>query len=194
MIFPVVLLNLSCGSNEDSESLSIPGTPNVIIPLQVGNAWEYRRTSYDTLGSVAALDTLAERIARDTLLSGERWYIWETNFGLSMGTTRSDGYWTLVEGSPALMFRYPATVNDTYLAAEAGPMIRILAVDTLLAVPYGTIPCIGYEQLSVRDGVRARIDYYAANTGLVRTDEFIHTPAGNDSLVRRSELIGLHLH
>lgn len=162
--------------------------------MQVGNFWRYQRTSYDTQGSILAPDTLTEHIARDTLIQGERWYIWETTYGLSMGTIRSDGYWVLVGGQPSLVLRYPVSVNEEYMAAEDGPTIHILAVDTLIAVPYGAFPCIAYEQLSVPAGVRARIDYYAPNTGLVRTDEFVRTPSGADSLARRSDLIGLHLY
>ncbi len=195
VILPVVLLlNLSCGNNEDDLSVSTPGAPNVILPLQVGNSWEYRRTSYDGQGTIVAVDTVTERVARDSIVSGERWYIWQTTYGLSMGTNRSDGYWVLVAGQAALTFGYPASVNETYMVTEAGPTMHILAVDTLIAVPYGTTPCIAYEQLTFPDSVRARIDFYAANTGLIRTDEFVHTLSGEDSLSRRSDLIGLHLY
>lgn len=190
----VLLLNLTCGNNEDDLGVSTPGVPSVILPMQVGNSWQYQRTSYDTQGSVLALDTVTERIARDTLIQGERWYIWETSYGLSMGTIRSDGYWVLAGNQASLTFRYPVSAHDTYMVTEAGPTIRILAVDTLIAVPCGTFPCIAYEQLSVPTGVRTRIDYCAANTGLVRTDEFVHTPSGVDSLARRSDLIGFYLH
>lgn len=195
VLLPVVLLmNLSCGNSDDEQSVSTPGTPNVILPMQVGNSWTYQRMSYDTQGAIVALDTMTERIARDTLIYGERWYIWETVSGLSIGTLRSDGYWELVGYEPALWLRYPASLNDTYTITETGPTIHVLALDTLIAAPYGTIHCIAYEQLSSRDGVRARIDYCAANTGLVRTDEFVHTSGGQDSLARRLDLIGLHLH
>lgn len=195
VLLPVVLsIHLSCGNSDDEQGISTPGTPSVIFPLQVGNAWTYQRTSYDTQGSIVARDTLTERVVRDTLIYGERWYIWETVSGLSLGTLRSDGYWTLVGYETALWLRYPASLNDTYTITETGPTIHVLALDTLIAAPYGTIPCIAYEQLSSRDGVRARIDYCAANIGLVRTDEFVHTSGGQDSLARRLDLIELHLH
>jgi hypothetical protein len=195
VVLPVILLlNLSCGNSDDSLSVSTPGVPNVVLPLQVGNTWVYRRSSYDTLGSVIALDTLTERVARDTLIQGEQWYIWETTYGLSMGTTRSDGYWTLVGGVPALTFRYPVALNDTYMITTTGSTVRILALDTLIPVPYGTISCIAYEQLTPPDQRRNRIDFCAANTGLIRTDEFVHTAGGGDSLDRRSDLIDLVLH
>ena len=192
VILPVLLLSLSCEKSDDS--LSTPGVPNVILPLQVGNAWFYRQTSYDTQGSLVALDTVIERIWRDSLIQGERWYIWETVSGLSMGTTRSDGYWSLVGGVPALTLQYPAQVHETYLITDTGPTVRILAVDTLITVPLGTLSCIAYEQLPFPYQHRSRIDYCAANTGVVRTEEYIHTASGADSLDRRSDLIDLQLH
>jgi hypothetical protein len=194
VILPAILLNLSCGNSDDNLSLSTPGKPNVIFPLQVGNTWLYRRTTYDMQGSAIVVDTVLQRVGRDTLIQGERWYVWETTTGLSMATARSDGYWTYIGGVPALTFRYPPSVNDSYMLSDIGPMMRIRAVDTLIAVPYGTIPCIAYEQLSIPDQQRSRIDYCAANTGLVRTDEYVHTPSGVDSLDRRSDLIEFHLY
>ncbi len=193
IVLTLVLLNASCGNNDDSSAVSTPGLPNVILPLQDGNFWSYRRTAYDSQGSVIAVDTTTERVARDTLLSGERWYIWQTPSGLSMGTLRSDGYWSLAGGVPALFFVYPASVNQTYMITENGPTIRVIAVDTLISVPRGTFPCIGYEQLDDRSGSLVRIDYLAANTGLIRAEEYVHLPGGADSLARRSDLIDIHL-
>jgi hypothetical protein len=190
----ILLLNLSCGNSDDELSVSTPGVPNVILPLQVGNTWIYQRSSFDTQGSIIAQDTLTQRIARDTLISGERWYIWETPFGLSMGTLRSDGYWTYVGGEPALALHYPASRNETYKLTESGPVVHVLAVDTLITVPFGTFACIAYEQLSSLDGRRARIDFCTANTGVIRVDEFVPARSGEDSLSRRSDLVDLHVH
>ncbi len=193
VILPVVLMSLSCGESDEIVDFSTSGTPNVIVPLQVGNTWLYLRTPFDMEGTVLARDTVAQRIARDTIIQDERWYIWEATSGLSLGTTRSDGYWTYVEGVPAMTLRYPVVVHETYLITGTGPTIHILAVDTLIGVPFGTAPCIAYEQLSFPGGTRMRIDYYAVNTGLIRTDEFVHTSSGADSLSRRWDLLELHL-
>jgi hypothetical protein len=187
------LLTLSCGKNDDSVE-STPGVPNVILPLQVGYSWTYQRISFDTQGTIVGMDTLVERVGRDTLIQGERWYIWATTSGFSMGTLRGDGYWSYVGGVPALTLRYPASLHDMYLLSDTGPTMRVLALDTLIAVPVGTFPCSAYEQLSFRDGARIRIDYYAANTGLVRAEEYVRAPSGGDSLAHRSDLIGLHLY
>jgi|PlaIllAssembly_1097288.scaffolds.fasta_scaffold185492_2 hypothetical protein len=194
VFLPFVLMSLSCGESDDIVDFSTGGSPNVILPLQVGNTWLYRRTSFDTEGFVLARDTVAQRIARDTLIQDERWYIWEATSGLSLGTSRSDGYWTYVEGMPAITLRYPVVVHETYMITETGPTIHILAVDTLIGVPFGTAPCIAYEQLSFPGGTRMQIDYYAVNTGLIRTDEFVHTSSGADSLRHRWDLLELQLH
>jgi hypothetical protein len=193
-LFSLALLSLSCGSNDDSPAESTPGLPNVILPLQVGNSWEYQRSSYDSQGSIVMIDTVTERIARDTIISGERWYIWQTPAGLSMGTLRSDGYWSLAEGVPALIFLYPASVNQTYMIGASGPTMRIAAVDTLISALGGTFPCIAYEQRADPGGERVRVDYCAANTGLVRSEEFSRTPGSEDVLARRYDLIEFHLH
>ncbi len=193
-LFSLALLSLSCGNDDDSPADATPGLPNVILPLQVGNSWEYQRTSYDSLGSIVMIDSVTERVARDTLISGERWYIWQTPAGLSMGTLRSDGYWSFAEGVPALIFLYPSSVNQTYMISASGPTMRIAAVDTLIPMVGGTFPCIAYEQLAYPSGERVRIDYCAANTGLVRTEEFSRTPGGEGFLARRYDLIEFHLH
>ena len=193
VVLPVLLLMpVSCNNNDENLSVSPPGLPNVIVPLQVGNTWIFRRISYDTLGAAGVPDTVVQRVERDTMIQAERWFISETTSGQSAGTLRSDGYWTYIEGVPALTFLYPASVHDTYPLSDTGPTMRILAVDTLIAVPFGTYPCIAYEQLSIQDGRRIRIDYYAANTGPIRIEEYIRVSSGGDSVARKSDLIASH--
>ena len=111
-----------------------------------------------------------------------------------MGTLRSDGYWSYPEGAPALIFLYPASVNQTYMIGTSGPTMRIAAVDTLISAPGGIFPSIAYEQRADPGGDRLRVDYCAANTGLIRTEEFSRTPGSEGFLARRYDLIEFHLH
>ena len=64
-----VLLIYSC-----SESTEPDNSINELIPLKIGNTWNYSRTVYDSSGFVLYTWNINSSIQRDTIINYTKWY------------------------------------------------------------------------------------------------------------------------
>jgi hypothetical protein len=180
-IFAVMIaLLLICGCGDEKES-EVPAFDydatgkrigNIIVPLQVGNVWEYQVYALDTAVNdlrMIKIDTLT--VYKDTSVNAERWY----KMGGLQGTegwvtNRKDGFWfARLNQQPFLFAKYPVKVGDRYtsLIGNVEAEITVAEIGAEVAVPAGTFRCHKYVQ-KVGPMEATTIFYFAPGVGLVK--------------------------
>jgi len=156
-------------------SWSFTTTFGDIMPLAVGNRWEYRVVTYEN--PIYPLDTTYDTIliVRDTTIQGETWYI--DGDGASYAN-RSSGLWRLsAGGQPYLFAKYPGAPGPTY-SADPDISQTVTIQDTSKYVPTFTNFYYCYYYLTTSSDPTLRRDYYyAPRLGLIRFDRFLVDPA-----------------
>jgi len=163
--------------------------PGVIMPLAVGNQWEFIKATYDTnfVDSVISevLDTIS--IARDSLIQSETWFVGKSG---KMYTNRTSGLWSRSAGGEAYLFlKYPAAVSDFYPAnPDLGETITVQSTNAFLGVPHGNHYCYFYLSTVSDPSFRYRY-YYEPDLGPV-----VHEKrTASSKLVERMSLKSLRL-
>jgi len=121
---------------------------NELIPLKIGNTWNYKMTSYDSTGVILYYEDINSSIDKDTTINGLKWYgynsmppgIWYIN--------KSDGYWTFVKGGTGnilndtslVVYKYPTQVGEIYGVTET--LREVISVDEIITVPAGEFKVI----------------------------------------------------
>jgi hypothetical protein len=137
------LLIYSC-----SESTEPDNTINQLIPLKIGNTWNYSRTVYDSSGFVLYNWNINSSIQRDTIINYTNWYGFTDAPGSVYFTNKSDGYWALQTIVPNyfpndtsyILYKYPTEVGDIYGSPESPK--EVVAVDETLTVQAGNFKVI----------------------------------------------------
>ena len=84
----------------------------VIMPLAIGNLWEYHVWKSDTIHTVADYyDTML--IVDDTLINSELWF--KDQMG-KLYINRPDGLWLMGRDSEYLSIKYPCSVGESYMS------------------------------------------------------------------------------
>jgi hypothetical protein len=187
--FRLLLLALfllgGCGKNNET---SVASPPPVVIsgpfPLMVGNNWTYKLTSFDTSGvALGAPADFVYQVISDSTVFNEKWYYLS---GALYYVNRSDGVWRVLNGTPVLFLKYPASVNDSYSSSLG--RLRVMSTGTTITVPKGTYSCYQYR-LSQANG--SQFDYYfLEGIGFVRIDVFEQTLGGRTYIMSQYALAG----
>jgi len=104
-----------------------------IMPLAVGNRWEYQVINYtNPVVPDTSYDTIL--VVGDTAIDSEQWFILDD--GVVM-TNRNDGLWRMSNtGTPYLWLRFPGIVGQTYDADPTrGESVEIKSVSQLTSGP-----------------------------------------------------------
>ena len=137
------ILLLSCSDPTEPNS-----SPSVLIPLKIGNTWNYSRTVYDSLGFVLYTWNINSSIQRDTIINYTKWYGLTDAPGSVYFTNKSDGYWALqtivpnyfLNDTSYIIYKYPTQVGDIYGDPETPREVE--AVDEMITVPAGEFKVI----------------------------------------------------
>lgn len=148
-------------------------TPGLIMPLAVGNWWEYQQNIYDVPGGVPGLPTYDTiRIVRDTTIASEKWYI--DNFGNVM-THRADGLWKISKLNQMYLYiQFPATLNDSYNGnPDSAQTMEVTSLGVSKVMPAGNFYiCHEYtERYSNQTDIEI-LNYYKPNLGLVSWEKY----------------------
>lgn len=174
---PLALLILGCSNNNKSLN---PSQDKQIWPLKVGNEWTYEDRLLDSAGRTVHVDTSVFAVIKDTLIQGERWYVFTYN-GVrdpegSLGTIRSDGLWTNGP-SEGLVFKYPAAVNDTFMMGTDTSIVE--SIHDTVTVPAGTFVCINYKWVGGSEPNRThQYHYMSPGVGFIKAEEYYKTAGG----------------
>lgn len=165
----------SCNGNDNP--LVVVEKKKEIIPLNVGNTWEYTITLYDSTGNVKNTSIEYRQIISDTLVEGERWY--KANFLGYYIANRSDGVWqrnlrfpyigeSQELSDPFLRIPFPLELNESITIRSQ--TYTLLSNDIKVTVPAGTFTCYLYR-LNLPPsvgGVSEYFLYYSPGVGLIK--------------------------
>jgi hypothetical protein len=174
-------------------------SPSKIMPLAVGNMWEYFVTEIDTfpLPVIHYYDTLV--IVSDTVIDGERWYIGNNNIRY---VNRPDGLYEKYDNYPDYCaVAWPGALHDS--ATVYSPLsfpyllvpVECTNLDTAVTTPAGTFNCQMYEGTLVICSFMVPAAYwrfYSPDLGMVRSDE--HFPPCKKTKQRLAELVSYDVH
>lgn len=172
----ISIVMISC-SNDSSTNADNEGQEG-IIPLQVGNTWNYETFLYDSVGTLANTDTEYREVISDTLIDGDRWF--KTNFLAEYLSNRSDGLWQRNRrffytpenknkelDEPWFRIPFPLKLNETKKVGAA--TYTLVEEDVTVEVPAGTFSCYVYRKnYSTSLGVPEYFVYYSPKVGLVK--------------------------
>lgn len=137
------LLIYSC-----SESTEPDNSVNKLIPLKIGNTWNYSRTVYDSSGFVYYTDNIISSVQRDTIINYTKWYGFTDAPGSIYFTNKSNGYWALQTIVPNyfphdtsfVIYKYPTHAGDVY-GSTIIPR-EVVSINEMLTVPAGNFEVI----------------------------------------------------
>lgn len=163
-------------------------TMGTIMPLAIGNKWEFWVAVYDTVSGDSATSLEFMEIVRDTLIATEQWYIDNAN---RIYKNKDDGLWSISSGGqPYLFLKFPATMGDSYFGnPDLVETIRVESTGVLIAVPHGNHVCYYYLG-TVSDPTFKYKYYYNPNFGPISIEK---VTSGSSKVVERRSLIRLTL-
>jgi hypothetical protein len=162
-------------------------TDNVIMPLEVGNYWEYSIYEYNgsELNKIDSVWTIS--IISDTIINNQKWYVDHSKSILF--TNKNNGLWGKHPFYPADLFlKYPGKVSDEWLR-QIGPVrhyevVHIISTDYPVVINSITKSCYEYEIKYLGD---IRRKYYAA-PGLGITNIQIFKSSDSETSILEREL------
>lgn len=162
ILLAVLLLSvLVLNSYKNDDTSTNPGqAPNEIIPLKVGNYWDFNITHYDESGSITQTMNWHDAIDYNTIIDNQRWYVSKTEYSTRLFTNKSDGYYesqytgTGSMSAPVLKYKYPGKVGDTWEIDNYTKM-RINSTNLKYSIPLGEFSCYEYIYTSNSD-----LDFY----------------------------------
>ncbi len=187
----IILLAASC-----SDKSTNPQPTGVLIPLAIGNQWQYAGTDYDSSYEIG-VDTVLLEIVKDTLIQNMTFYIVTADSvrdpEIFWPSNQSDGMWVFIpfDSTLALAFKYPASVGDWVIFENDS--VVVVSTNASVTVPGGTFSCYQYNTYSSGTGLE-QIWYFSPNLGLVKTEDYSKTPGGRLYVDEQLELISFNLH
>jgi hypothetical protein len=190
LLFVVTTIGCKSGTSAPEEN-------KVILPLAIGNTWQYQTTSYDSNKKVTDVRTDTTLIQDTSQINGEIFYFSRANIFSRTGyKNESDGLWVHKEGEAMapytiLFIPYPISVNTVeWQSMPFVSSIVLLNTDTVITVPAGSFHTLQYRHDYLVDSsghtVYRDILYYGLNVGLIyaerntiSSDEQFHLRAVN---------------
>lgn len=135
ILLAVILFASAC-----SESSSPSNKKLEILPLEIGNKWEYKTSLEGEINDMTAM------IFKDTIINNERWF----NYGgCLLMINREDGLWLRFYDDitnkwiEELRYKYPAVAGEQY--SDSLDFVKVLSVNERITVPAGTFNCYVYR-------------------------------------------------
>ena len=165
----IFLLTIGCSTKSPLE----PEIPN-IMPLKVGNSWDYLLSTYDAFGNETQVGSIIETVMGRVSIDSEAWFLLE-DISTSSDTetyylaNRRDGSWARdsINASPELYIKYPMSVGDTFEMGGflGGGAVEVVSLDETVVVPAGSFKCVHF----LNDGATLKIHiYFALGKGRIK--------------------------
>jgi len=164
LLIPLLFVNTGCNKKESSYEPLI--TPE-IFPLNTGNHWVYRTTTYETVTATHVND-----VVKDTLCNGEKWFVLTYDNSIrTICRNNAAGWWFMYQATPQssfasqLYYHYPASVNEVYMTPDS-TRVTVLSVSDIVSVPAGKFTCYRYHMIHYRENYICD-EYLSPETGLI---------------------------
>jgi len=139
LYFVILLLTFTSCKTDNPVDINTPST-SVLLPLDVGNSWTFRRTEYNTNGSVNYIDTITQNIVKDSSLYGFKWSF--ESYEQFLYQNDKQGLWIFYT-EPRLYYRYPSSPNVHFV--QNYDTVTVVSTDTLITTPAGSFHCYHYK-------------------------------------------------
>lgn len=166
-----------------------------IIPLQVGNRWNYQVINYYASGEVVDTTSYTRVVVRDTLIQNSRWYVLSDGY---MVRNSGEGYvyYNIAGKQAVILYQSPSYGGIGYGYQYPLSFQYVLTTRSyeLAPVPNSPLSLEAYlfkiEYQNTDSGLKTttssfKHDYISPGVGLVRSDTFFE---GTDKIMRRHEL------
>ena len=152
----IIFVAAGCSKNEIDKS--------VILPLKIGNYWVYKVTN--TIDGKVETDTL--KVARDTLIKGEKWFIVnhtsEHSFVLIL-QNKSDGLHMVdYYNTPHIFLKYKAIPGEVFTPRKEKDSVKVISINEKVVVPAGTFECYIYG--SPQTDINTKEDHFCMAPGI----------------------------
>ena len=169
------------------------GNNTVLLPLHLQNTWLYKRTSFDSLGTILTSDTIQCKVNYDTTLLDEKWYC--TFWGFL--NNKADGVWHYYGSSSnvqgieytTLHWKYPAEIGYEYKSSGANAIITVISIDEDYATPTETFICYHYQSIYDNTNGYKQDCFICPGIGLVKWENGITPPSGRSYHTIKYELL-----
>jgi hypothetical protein len=186
------LLIYSCSESTESDN-----SITELIPLKIGNKWNYEYTAYDSTGTVNFQGNSTSSVDRDTMINSVSWYGYGVDFSGVWNINKSDGYWVFVKAesnyfmndSSWIVYKFPTNVGDVYRSQEYP--VEVLSVDEWISVPAGNFKTIHITQDFSKLNNSFQISsetYICPGIGVVKISQIGRKHDGTKYIVGKSEL------
>ena len=179
------------------------GTSGALIPLAVGNQWNYLTFSFDSLGSISSTSHDSTRIDGDSTIESQQWYYQRIN-GEKVAYRNTDQgvvtrlFDTIGDGRIVVNYRYPAHVGDSFgypvfwiiggtriVTSDTDALCIVKSIDTTIGVPAGMYSC--YLFRTIHHGSDAYSDEYISPFhGWIQTDFYSRRRPGGPLIIASS--------
>ena len=160
---------------------------NGLIPLKIGNSWNYEFTDYDSSGTIVQTENQINTIVKDTTIMNAIWYSFNYLPNGLWFTNKTDGYWSFVkkgtgnitEDNSLIVFKYPTVAGDIY--GNFDTPTEVIATDEEITVPAGTFKLIHVKtnyQSSNNYLLNSFETYIAPKIGVIKEIQIGKNPMG----------------
>jgi hypothetical protein len=187
-IVSVILILAGCGAKDPLTSTET----QVIMPLKVGNHWEYVSNFYnpDYVGPTAS-GMITYDVLGTLQIGTETWYVFQlfdsTRYRLPSDSSfyvytdsiyainRADGLWTrsTVVSQPYRSIKFPVRLGEIYVVnpgVPGSPEIEVVSLTEPVRVPAGLFSCHHYVEHEDQYGFDRSHIYCKPNIGIVREE------------------------
>ncbi|MBM2815360.1 MAG: hypothetical protein HW421_2122 [Ignavibacteria bacterium] len=194
IITSLAILFLVCACKENSSTPS--GSSNEIIPLKIGNIWNFKISEYDSKGNIINTSEMTYYVFKDSVIEGIKAYCMKftTPFSEEISEytyNKPDGYYTTytIEGKVYhdWMYKYPGSAGDLFQSGEY--TIKILSISESVSTPAGTFKCYKYHNIVELPS----FVFLCPDVGPVKMEHYDYDNNGKLFLDARMELVSYTL-
>jgi hypothetical protein len=200
--FLLLFIIISAAFFSCSESTAPDSSILELVPLDVGNEWEYEITRYDSTGNINFQNNYTSKIFKDTVINGIRWYCDIPYYIRNWYTNKSDGYWIffkagshgVLQDTSLLLYKYPTYVGEIY--GNPNYPFEVVSVDVEVIVPAGKFRTIHFSQVLSSSNsplVTSHETYICPGIGFIKSEDIWVKMDGTKTVTSKSELVSFEL-
>lgn len=174
-IITLCFISLSCSKNDNGSDPN-PNIESSILPLSVGNSWNFQFTQLDSAGNIVKSSLEPMAISTTRFLDGRTWYQFnEVLFDTKQIFTAIDkNIWTANENDLAESFslfaKYPAEIGETYQGwMDFHGNVTVVSTGYNISVAAGDFNCYYYK---IDFSTSTWHFYLAPNVGWIKVERF----------------------
>ena len=185
--FPILTLCCILVSCDSSVTTSDPVNYAPLMPLRVGNSWQYEVCAFDSIGNQLLLQDYKDSVTHRSVQGADT--IYRLNGSFTKYANRADGIWSDISTIFKLQIPHPAVVGysfrrDTLWATsmkhniyeESYSVVKLEATNAPVITPLDTFQCLKYSVTyylsSDNSFFMHEYYYYTPGVGLIQIEYY----------------------